>query len=140
MPGIGKEFIFLQIPFLSLDSIKKPLHVDLTSKNNSILSKLLSISCDHNPHILKSYFLSTLSHIICLNYIVFVQTLYYSKILSKSQITFISQDIMLKASTYSKTRRKTCPRHIVCLEHAILLSCSTGKCLFKVNDRCLFKK
>ena len=44
-----------------------------------------------------------------------------------------------KASTRSKTRREACPRHIACLRHAILLFCSVGKCLFKVNDRSLFK-
>ena len=46
---------------------------------------------------------------------------------------------MLKASTHSKARRKECPRHIACLGNAILLFCSTGKYLFKVNCRSLVK-
>ena len=41
---------------------------------------------------------------------------------------------MLKASTHSKTRKKACPRHTMCL-----LFCSTGKCLLKVNNRSLLK-
>ena len=46
---------------------------------------------------------------------------------------------MLKASTHSKTSRKTCSRNIACLGYAILLFCSTSKYLFKVSDRSLFK-
>ena len=139
MPDIEKEFIFLRIPFLSLYSIKKPLHIDLTSKNNSFLAKLLKhLLRSQSPYFKKLFFVYFVPynlfklHCICADFVL-------PKILSKSQVAFILQDIMLKASTHSKTRRKTCPRHIACLGHAILLFCSTGKCLFKVNNRNLFK-